>query len=284
MAQGKELTAPVKLALFGQPIKSSLSPAIHRMFADQLGLNISYQLIETGAEGFPGALENFRLSGGFGCNVTLPLKRDAWQLAAQASKEVNQAQAANTLNYQSPSGWFANTTDGLGLVTDLSVNHGIALKGQRILILGAGGATASVLGSLLAGNPKQVLLINRNLDRARALVARFGAPKNISVSGWADLPAESGFDLVINSTSLGHHGDAPDLSRSLFAPKAVCYDLNYYKASLPLKNLCESMGQFYVDGLGMLVEQAAASFHIWTDKRPDSRAVIEAFRDDSDLS
>ncbi|MCP4048175.1 MAG: shikimate dehydrogenase [Gammaproteobacteria bacterium] len=257
---------------------TSLSPAIHRMFADQLGLNISYQLIETGAEGFPQALESFRLSGGIGCNVTLPLKRDAWRLAAQASKEVSQAEAANTLKYQSESGWFANTTDGIGLVTDLSVNHGIPLEGQRILILGAGGATASVFGSLLAGNPKQVLLVNRNLDRARDLVERFGASKGISVSGWTDLFAHSGFDLVINATSLGHHGEAPGLSRSLFAPKAVCYDLNYYKASVPLKNLCEDMGQRYVDGLGMLVEQAAASFYIWTGKQPDSQAVIEAFR------
>ncbi len=275
MDQGKEL---IKLALFGQPIKSSLSPAIHRMFADQLGLNISYQLIETGAEDFPQALENFRLCGGIGCNITLPLKRDAWQLAAQASEEVNQAQAANTLSHQSPSGWYANTTDGVGLVTDLSVNHGIALKGQRILILGAGGATASVLGSLLERKPRQVLLINRNLDRANALAARFGASTNLAVAGWSDLPAESGFDLVINSTSLGHHGEAPDISRSLFAPAAVCYDLNYHKASLPLKNLCEAMGQVYVDGLGMLVEQAAASFYIWTGKQPDSQAVIEAFR------
>ena len=277
------MSTPVRLALFGQPVKTSLSPAIHRMFADQLGLNISYQLIETGAEGFPQALENFRLSGGIGCNVTLPLKRQAWQLAAQASKEVSQAQAANTLNYQPPSGWYANTTDGIGLVTDLCVNHAIGLEGQRILILGAGGATASVLGSLLERSPKQVLLINRNLERARALVARFDAPLSMSVSGWTDLPAQGGFDLVINATSLGHHGKAPDLSRSLFAPAAVCYDLNYHKASLALKNLCESMGQPYIDGLGMLVEQAAASFYIWTGKQPDSHAVIEALRNDAAL-
>lgn len=251
------------------------------MFADQLGLNISYELIETGPEGFPQALEDFRRSGGVGCNVTLPLKRDAWQLAVQASKEVSQAQAANTLKYHSSEGWFANTTDGVGLVTDMAVNHGIGLEGKRILILGAGGATASVLGSLLEENPEQVLLINRNLDRAHALVGRFGASKNISVSGWVDLAAESDFDLVINSTSLGHHGKAPDLSRSLFGPAAVCYDLNYHKASLPLRHLCEGMGQTYVDGLGMLVEQAAASFCIWTGKMPDSRGVIRALRNGS---
>lgn len=281
IASSEAGSSSIRLALFGKPIKTSLSPVIHGMFARQLGLNISYRLIETGPADFPGALEDFRLSGGIGCNVTLPLKRDAWQLAAQASEEVSQAQAANTLKYQ-PMGWFANTTDGVGMVTDMTVNHGIALEDKRILILGAGGATASVFGSLLEGKPRQVLLVNRNLDRAHALVARFSASTNVSVSGWSDLSGESGFDLVINSTSLGHQGQAPDLDRSLFAPAAVCYDLNYYKASLPLKSLCEGMGQAYVDGLGMLVEQAAASFYIWTGRRPDSRAVIDALRDDAD--
>ena len=251
---------------------------IHGRFADQLGLKISYELIETGPEGFPQALEDFRLNGGIGCNVTLPLKREAWQLSARASREVSQAQAANTLKYEASSGWFANTTDGVGLVTDLTVNNGIGLEGKRILVLGAGGATASVLGSLLEKQPGQLLLINRNLDRAHALVARFGASVHVSVAGWSDLAAESDFDLVINSTSLGHQGEAPDLDRSLFAPGAVCYDLNYHKASLPLKRLCEEMGQSYVDGLGMLVEQAAASFYIWTGEKPNSQSVIEALR------
>ena len=103
MAQGKEL---IRLALFGKPVKSSLSPAIHGLFADQLGLEISYQLIESDADGFPQALENFRLEGGAACNVTLPLKQEAWRLAVQASEEVSQAQAANTLVYQGSSGWF----------------------------------------------------------------------------------------------------------------------------------------------------------------------------------
>ena len=170
MDQGKEL---IRLALFGLPIKSSLSPSIHRMFADQFGLNIEYQRIETGADGFLEALEAFRFEGGTGCNVTLPLKRDAWQLAVQSSLEAGQAQAANTLVYQPSSGWFAHNTDGAGLVADLAGNHGVKLEGQRVLILGAGGAAAGILGSLLAGNPRQVVLVNRNLERARILARRF---------------------------------------------------------------------------------------------------------------
>ena len=276
MAQGKEL---IKLVLYGKPIKTSLSPAIHRMFADQFDLNISYELVETGADEFPAALESFRLSGGSGCNVTLPLKQDAWRLSSRASKEVTLSQAANTLVYDSSSGWLANTTDGIGLVTDMTVNNGIEIAGKRILILGAGGATASVLGSLLECKPSVLVLVNRNLDRANALKERFDCLGNLAVISWDDLSGHTDFDLLINATSLGHHGQAPVLHQGLFAPGAVCYDLNYYKASLPLKKLCGALQQTYVDGLGMLVEQAAASFQIWTGKQADTAVVIKAFRD-----
>lgn len=276
MASGKEL---IRLALFGQPVKASLSPTIHRAFADQFGLAISYRLIDTAAEGFPQALEDFRLAGGAGCNVTLPLKQEAWRLAAQASKEVALAQAANTLVHQPATGWFAHTTDGIGFVTDLTVNHGAKLAGQRVLILGAGGAVAGILGRLLAAAPREVVIVNRNQQRARALAARFDALGAISVTNWKDLPSQGRFNLIINATSLGHHGEAPALVESAFAADALCYDMNYFKASQPLRMLVGSMQRRYVDGLGMLVEQAAESFHIWTGKRPDSKAVIDLCRE-----
>lgn len=278
MDQGKEL---IRLALFGQPVKSSLSPVIHNRFAEQFDLRIDYQLVETGAAGFPVALEDFRLAGGTGCNVTLPLKRDAWRLAAQASAEVNLAQAANTLVYQAASGWFAHTTDGAGLLADLSGNHAIELFDQRILILGAGGATAGILGRLLAEKPRQIVLVNRNLERARSLSERFGTSALLTVTSWTDLPRQGAFNLVINATSLGHQGEAPALQAASFAPGGLCYDLNYFKASLPLKKLCEEIHQPYIDGLGMLVEQAAKSFCIWTGKQPETGAVINACRQDA---
>jgi len=276
--QGKEL---IRLALFGQPIKTSLSPVIHHSFADQFDLKIDYQLIETGVEGFPEALETFRLAGGIGCNVTLPLKREAWQLATQASAEVSLAQAANTLEYQPSSGWSAHTTDGAGLIADLIQNQGLDLFDQRILILGAGGASAGILGKLLAENPRQIVLVNRNLERARGLAERFASAGDVSVTSWTDLPHQGAFKLVINATSVGHHGEAPPLSASSFAVCGLCYDLNYFKASLPLKKRCEEIGQPYIDGLGMLVEQAASSFFIWTGKQPDTAAVINACRRDA---
>jgi shikimate dehydrogenase len=270
--QGKEL---IRLALFGQPVKSSLSPAIHRMFARQFGLDIEYRLIEPEVQDFAQALHDFRQTGGVGCNVTLPFKRDAWQLAGESSPQSQQAQAANTLVRQ-PSGWFAHTTDGAGLTSDLSENHGIDISGRRVLILGAGGAAAGILGSLLEKNPGKVVLVNRNLDRAIALVGRFRSTGIVSVTSWSDLPDQGAFDLIINATSLGHQGMAPPLSASAFAAGALCYDMNYFKASLPLKERCAQLEQSYIDGIGMLVEQAAKSFQIWTGRQPQTRDVIAA--------
>lgn len=249
------------------------------MFADQFGLEIDYQKIDAGPDEFPTALEAFRHAGGTGCNITLPLKNDAWQLAVDSSPQVGQAQAANTLVYQT-SGWFAHNTDGIGLVADLTRNHAVDLNDRRILILGAGGATAGILGELLAAKPMEIMLVNRNLERAHALAQRFDSLGEVKVTAWSELVRRGSFDLVINATSLGHQGKTPPLLESVFAKGSVCYDLNYYKASLPLKKLCERMGQRYIDGLGMLVEQAVESFTIWTGKRPAGSVVVKKLRDD----
>jgi shikimate dehydrogenase len=275
MVKGKKL---IRLALFGQPVKASLSPAIHRAFADQLGLEIEYRLIETGPDEFPDQLQAFRQKGGVGCNITLPLKQLAWQLAEDETAEVRLAQAANTLISQPASGWFAHNTDGAGLVADLRDNNDVPIEAQRILVLGAGGAAAGILGSLLAQKPAEVVLVNRNLERAGTLAKRFSSLGKIAVTGWEELPEQGCFNLVINATSLGHHGEAPPLKPALFSRDSCCYDLNYYKASQPLRSLCEDLRQNYTDGLGMLVEQAAHSFSIWTGKRPGSRPVIDRFR------
>jgi len=270
-------TGLIKLALFGQPVKASLSPAIHREFADQLGLDIEYQAIETGPADFASALESFRLAGGAGCNITLPLKGDAFRLASDCSEQVSLAQAANTLIWQA-SGWFAHTTDGVGLMTDLLSNHGVAVAGKRVLVLGAGGAVASVLGSLLAVQPARLVLVNRNVERARSLAERFGSPGVLGISTWAELSGHTAYDVVINATSLGHIGEVPPFTPALFDRKSVCYDLNYHQASEPLRAWCETRGLTYLDGLGMLVEQAAESFSIWTGQRPDSGSVITKLR------
>lgn len=274
MARGTTLT---RLALFGQPVEASLSPSIHRLFADQLGLDIEYRAIETGPGELRQALAAFCDAGGAGCNITLPLKGEAWRLAAACSEAAGQAQAANTLHWQS-GGWFAHTTDGIGLVADLISNRDISIAGKGILVLGAGGAVAGILGSLLAARPARLVLVNRSRERALALAERFGLPREDHVVGWENLATAGRFDLVINATSLGHQGLAPPLEVSAFAPGAVCYDLNYHRASKPLKNWCDARGLPFCDGLGMLVEQAAASFEIWTGQRPQTTHVMDILR------
>ena len=273
MDQSREL---IRLALFGEPIEASLSPKIHHLFAAQFELEIEYKKIEIGKQGFSTALESFRLGGGFGCNVTMPLKQNAWELATKSSIEATQAQAANTLIQQSNGDWLAHNTDGPGLVTDLTVNHSVTLAGKKILILGAGGATAGILGSLLAAGTKHITLVNRNIERALQLVSRFAG--EISVSDWNGIASLGSFDLVINATSLGHQGKAPELPAALFVDESICYDLNYFNSSLPLKNFCAEMNCTYIDGLGMLVEQAAKSFEIWTGLKPDTASVLKALR------
>lgn len=270
------MSAPLKLALFGTPIKTSLSPFIHAQFAQQAGLEIDYRLIDTGPAQFPQLLELFRLSGGVGCNITLPLKRDAWQLSASASAHVLEAQAANTLVLQPSNDWMAYTTDGTGLLTDLKVNHGLKIEGQRILILGAGGAVAGIMSNLLDQNPATIVVANRNLERARNLIAQFKNASLCSAVSWQEAAKLPAFNLVINATSLGHQGQAPALSRSMFAEDAVCYDLNYFKASQPLKLICEQHGITFMDGLGMLVEQAASSFFLWTGFQAQTAPLIKA--------
>ncbi len=274
-------TALIRLAIFGQPVTTSLSPRIHRMFATQFGLDIDYQRIETGPADFPERLLKFGLEGGHGCNITVPLKRVAWQLTTDHGTAVSLAEAANTL-VRLESGWASHNTDGAGLMTDLYDNHGINIEGQRVLVVGAGGAVAGILGSLLAANPKQVVLVNRNLARAQSLAMRFNACGEIEAVGWPDLDAQGSFGLIINATSLGHQQQAPPLQARQFADNAVCYDLNYATASHPLRQLCEHLGKNYIDGLGMLVGQAAESFYLWTRKRPATAAVIEACRSTPD--
>lgn len=275
MAEEQELT---RLALFGKPVSQSVSPVVHGLFGKQLGVAVDYRAIETDARDFPDALEAFRRAGGLGCNITLPLKRDAWRMAAESSKSAELAQAANTLVHKPPAGWSAHNTDGTGLVTDLVANHGVRIAGSRVLILGAGGAVAGVLGSLLEQSPREVVLVNRSPGRAAGLVRRFRQAGVLSHAGWQDLPGMGEFDLLLNATSLGHRGEVPPLPSGCFAEQAICYDLNYGKAATPLRKYCEDMGKPYIDGLGMLVEQAASSFFIWTGKQPASAEVIAILR------
>jgi len=268
----------IRLAVFGRPVAHSLSPLIHRQFARQFRLQVDYRAVEAGPDEFPQKLAELIREGGRGCNVTVPLKHQAWQIASRSSPEANQAQAANTLVFGDPDDCFADNTDGRGLVRDLSGCWSRPASGFRILIIGAGGAAAGIMADLLRQGPIELVLGNRNPERARTLAERFAAIGNVRSCALDGLSAHGPFDLVVNATSLGHSGLSPDLPATLFSPGGLCYDLNYGQAAAPLSKQCESRGIRYQDGLGMLVEQAALSFALWTGKLPDSAPVVRRLR------
>ncbi len=289
MDQGSSV---IRLAVFGSPISHSRSPEIHRSFARQCGLEVDYQAIEAKPENFPQRLEAFTARGGRGCNVTVPLKHEAWKLAQKHSDSSRRAQAANTLVFRQEKDWFADNTDGRGLIRDLVSNLDHPLAGTQICIIGAGGAVASILGDLLTEIPACIIIANRNPERAEQLCESFASlvgksahkyePGNSNSSRTKleaiSLPAlqmQAPFDLIINATSLGHDGKHPGLPLSLFHPDSLCYDLNYGKVADPLRKFCREATIRYQDGIGMLVEQAALSFELWTGKKPNTLPLLE---------
>ncbi len=262
----------ILLAVFGSPISHSRSPEIHRSFARQYALKINYEAIEARPETFPRLVDEFAARGGRGCNVTVPLKHEAWKLAQKSSDSSKQARAANTLLFKTQKDLFADNTDGRGLVRDLVSNLDHQLGGSRVCIIGAGGAVAGILGDLLAQGPANIVIANRTLGRAQQLHERFASLEAIPLT---DLHLQDPFDLVINATSLGHLGKHPGLPPSMFHADSLCYDLNYGAVAEPLRNFCLEAKIRFQDGLGMLVEQAALSFELWTGRMPDTEVVLK---------
>ena len=268
----------IKLAVFGKPVVHSLSPRIHGLFANQCGLEVDYRAIEATPESFPGLVADLAGNGGRGCNITVPLKRGAWKLANHCSEDAARAQAANTLVFHGANDWYAHSTDGLGLVNDLQSIPACSLPGARLCLLGAGGAAASILNALLRSGPESVLIANRTKDRALVLARVHSDLGKIDICTPDEPGSMEPFDLVINATSLGHRGAAPELSPSWLKPDGLCYDMNYGKAAEPLRQKCLENGIRYSDGLGMLVAQAALSFQLWTDQAPDTTEVLMVLR------
>ncbi len=266
----------IRLAVFGSHVGSSSSPAIHHMFAKQCELSVDYRAIEANTENFAERLQELAAQGAVGCNVTAPLKFQAWQLAERVSHSAQQARAVNTLVFERANDWFGDSTDGRGLVQDINANLGRELGGSRICIIGAGGAAASILGDLLEQNPAAMTVANRSPERAQELAKSFGP--EVTTLPLDALGEGAAFDLVINATSGGHAGSRPDLPLLMFRPHSLCYDLNYGTAAEPLGTWCSEQEIHYQEGFGRLVEQAALSFELWTGQKPDTAPVLKALR------
>lgn len=264
-------------AVFGSPVSHSMSPEIHQMFARQFGECIRYDKIEVSPEAFEGRVKDFFARGGCGLNITVPHKLDALRLADELSPRAARAGAVNTL-YLCDDRLMADNTDGVGLVTDLTQVQGWELEGKRVLLLGAGGAVRGVLGPLLEKNPASITIANRTLAKAQALKTLFQDRDNLCAVAYPELSGHH-FDIVINGTSASLAGDLPPLPEDLLSPEAACYDMMYGKEPTVFLQWAEKHGATNTaDGLGMLVGQAAESFYLWRNKRPEVAPVIEALR------
>jgi len=264
-----------RYAVIGHPISHSKSPQIHATFAQATGQSLRYTAIEAPLDGFAATVEAFRRAGGLGVNVTVPFKLQACELATHPSEAARLAGAANALKFEGER-ILGENFDGIGLVNDLQVHHGRALKGRRVLLLGAGGATRGALLPLAQQGPAVLAVANRSADKAHALRTDFAAHVALHTGGYADLAGES-FDVVINATSAGLSGEALPLPAGLFAPGALAYDMVYGKGLTPfLRQAREAGVATLADGVGMLVEQAAEAFLWWRGVRPSTKEVIAA--------
>ena len=267
-------------AVIGHPVEHSLSPAIHAEFARATGQDISYGRLLAPLDGFRSAVLQFRDEGAKGLNVTLPFKQEAWRLADSHSSGARAAGAVNTLTFEAGRA-AGHNTDGTGLTRDIKDNQGYSIRGKRLLLMGAGGAVFGVMEPLLRELPQAVVVANRTLDKAVALVGHFDHLQKFAARGVSARPygalAGLRFDIVINATSAGLTDVMPPLPRDIFAPGALAYELVYGRKTLFMRFATEC-GARAADGLGMLVEQAAESFHIWRGVRPATAPVIRALR------
>jgi shikimate dehydrogenase len=270
---------PDLYAVIGNPVAHSKSPLIHGEFARETAQDISYAALLAPLHAFETEVQRFRAAGGRGLNVTLPFKHRAFDLAKKRTPRAEQALAVNTLVFEGDS-IYGDNTDGIGLVRDLTMNLDCVLRGQRVLLAGAGGAAYGVCGPLLAESPAKLVVANRTLAKAVELCRHFSGlyrhSRALSHATYEALAGEQ-FDLVINATSAGLSAEMPGLPRGVLAADALAYDMVYGTVT-PFMAFAKAEGARTADGLGMLVEQAAESFHVWRGVRPDTAPVIAHLR------
>lgn len=264
-----------KYAVFGNPISQSKSPFIHAEFAKQTHQELEYNAIEPEESMFREAINALIAAGGKGANVTAPFKEQAMAMSDVLSEKAQLAGAVNTLSFIDGK-IYGDTTDGIGLVNDLLANH-VKLEGARVLLLGAGGAAKGVVKALLEQQTESLDIANRTLSKATAIAGQY---EQNSVNGISFEQANSAtYDVIVNATSAGLSGQGVPISEKLITPETICYDMTYGKNPTPFLKLAEQQNaKQIIDGLGMLVGQAAASFEIWRGVMPETKAVLKQLR------
>jgi shikimate dehydrogenase len=268
-----------RYAVVGNPVAHSKSPLIQEAFARATGQRMRYERLLAPLDGFAETVRTFAEANGFGLNVTIPFKLQAFALARERSTRAQSARACNTLAWRGDH-WFGDNTDGAGVVRDLTRNLGEPIAGRKLLVLGAGGAARGIAGALLAERPLRLVIANRTHAKAIELAAQFEREGPVRAAPLASLSGQQ-FDIVVNATSLGLGTSVPEglWPHRLFAPQALAYDLIYADQTTPFLHWARGEGAARAaDGLGMLIEQAAESFYLWRGIRPDTGPVFRMLR------
>jgi len=264
----------------GNPVEHSQSPFIHAHFAAATRQSMEYGRLLCPLDAFEAAIRRFADEGGQGSNITVPFKFEACKLAKRRSQRAELAQAANVLRFDAE-GWFADNTDGAGLVCDIEGNAGLRLAGLRVLLIGAGGAAAGVMGPLIDAGAAQLVIANRSVDKAKALVERhreLARARNTNLRAVTLTEAGDAFDVVLNATATSLTGAAIPVAASVLRPGTLALDMMYGPAAQGFLNWAAAHRAIGRDGLGMLVEQAAEAFLLWRGLRPTTGTVLAALR------
>jgi shikimate dehydrogenase len=273
------MTRPIdRYAVLGHPIAHSLSPWIHSQFALQTAQHLSYTAIDVAPEELARRVREFFTQGGCGLNITVPHKQAVIELLDSLSERAREAGAVNTIVRGPDQRLRGDNTDGIGFVRDLTRNLGVSVSGQRVLLLGAGGAARGLLAPLLALGLGELVIANRSLARAQALVAAFAHLGPIRAAGFEELEALD-YALIVNATAASLQADLPPLPQGVLAAQTVCYDLAYgHTATRFVSWALEQGAKRAFMGTGMLVEQAAEAYLLWRGVRPQTAPVLAALR------
>lgn len=272
-----------RYAVAGNPVAHSRSPHIHSLFAQQTGQAVDYGRLLCPLDAFAATVQAFAAEGGRGCNVTVPFKFEAFALASRRTPRAELAQAANVLRFDADAdgGWLADNTDGIGLVRDITVNAGVPLAGRRVLLIGAGGASAGVMGPFIEAGCAELVVANRTVAKAQALVDRhadFARQHGVRLSARSLQDAGDAFDVVVNGTATSLAGEGVPVGPQVLRAGGLALDMMYGPAAQGFLDWARAHGAHGRDGLGMLVEQAAESFLLWRGVRPDTAPVLAALR------
>ena len=268
-----------RFAVIGHPVAHSLSPRIHAAFGRQAGIALEYTAMDAPPELFDAIVAEFAAEGGLGANVTLPHKNRAVSACTTLTERARRAGAVNTL-VRTATGWEGDNTDGVGLVRDLTERQGLDLRSRRTLLIGAGGAARGVAPALLDAGIGDLYIVNRTPERADALADALAMPGRVHPRYLRDVDTLGTFDLIVNATSAARADGLPSLPIALANPRTAAVDLSYGEVAIPFLAWARAAGAHdCIDGLGMLVEQAAESFLRWHGVRPETDEVYEILRE-----